>query len=242
LAGQAGFRLILLSIAVILSGDCDSSMAKGSRARAADEVATRAKAPAANDVVPLDQPNPFFIHWRILLAGGLIVLAGLVAYYNSFSGGFIFDDRLAITENSTIRQLGSALSPPFNSTAGGRPIFNLSLAVNHAFGGLAVEGYHKLNLTIHIIAALALFGIVRRTLLCLDLSRCGRGALTPRECEIPRCTRNDNLRGEGTPPTTSPILPIPSSLFYASRAAVCAGSRNDKTSVTIYNPWFLCCR
>ena len=47
----------------------------------------------------------------------------------------------------------------------GRPVPNLSLAVNYAIGGLNVEGYHVVNLAIHILAALALFGLVRRTLL-----------------------------------------------------------------------------
>ena len=51
------------------------------------------------------------------------------------------------------------------STAVGRPVLNLSLAINYALGGLNVEGYHVVNLAIHILAALALFGLVRRTLL-----------------------------------------------------------------------------
>jgi tetratricopeptide (TPR) repeat protein len=48
---------------------------------------------------------------------------------------------------------------------GGHPIVNFSLALNYALGGLAVWGYHALNLAIHILAALTLYGIVRRTLL-----------------------------------------------------------------------------
>ncbi|HXA79862.1 MAG TPA: tetratricopeptide repeat protein [Opitutaceae bacterium] len=47
----------------------------------------------------------------------------------------------------------------------GRPIVNLSLAVNYAFGGLDPWGYHALNLAIHMLAGLVLFGVVRRTLL-----------------------------------------------------------------------------
>jgi protein O-mannosyl-transferase len=49
---------------------------------------------------------------------------------------------------------------------GGRPVVNLSLALNYALGGSNVWGYHALNLAIHIIlAGLTLFGVVRRTLL-----------------------------------------------------------------------------
>jgi len=48
---------------------------------------------------------------------------------------------------------------------GGRPILSLSFALNYAFGKYNVWGYHLVNLAIHILAALALYGIVRRTLL-----------------------------------------------------------------------------
>jgi protein O-mannosyl-transferase len=47
----------------------------------------------------------------------------------------------------------------------GRPLINLSLAINYALGGYDVWGYHALNLTVHILAGLTLLGIERRTLL-----------------------------------------------------------------------------
>ena len=46
----------------------------------------------------------------------------------------------------------------------GRPLVNLSLALNYRAGGLSVTGYHVVNLVIHLLAALLLFGLVRRTL------------------------------------------------------------------------------
>ena len=98
----------------------------------------------------------------------LIVAAGLAAYHNSFQGPFILDDVPSIVENPQIRHLWpiwDALSPSARSLVGGRPIVNFSLAVNYALGGLAPRGYHALNLTVHILAALTLFGFVRRTLL-----------------------------------------------------------------------------
>jgi tetratricopeptide (TPR) repeat protein len=100
------------------------------------------------------------------LAGVGIVLAALAVYSNSFSGPFIFDDWPAITQNLTIRHFWSALSPPsYGGGVIGRPLVNLSLALNYAVGGLQVWGYHAVNLAIHILAGLTLFGIVRRTLL-----------------------------------------------------------------------------
>jgi tetratricopeptide (TPR) repeat protein len=106
----------------------------------------------------------------IFAAGVLIVLVALAAYFNTFSVPFLNDDEGSITENATIRHLwpiGDALSPPHADgvTVGGRPMLNLSLAVNYAISGPAVWSYHALNLIIHIFAGLVLFGIVRRTLL-----------------------------------------------------------------------------
>ena len=104
-----------------------------------------------------------------LLAGGLIVLAVLAAYASSFSSAFVSDDLDAIVDNPTIRELwpiGPVLAPPHDAgqTVGGRPLVNLSLALNYAVGGLDPWGYHAVNLAIHALAALVLFGCVRRTL------------------------------------------------------------------------------
>jgi tetratricopeptide (TPR) repeat protein len=99
----------------------------------------------------------------------LIVAATLTAYWSSFEGAMVLDDDSAIVNNPTIRHLwppGSVLSPPLNgSPVQGRPVINLSLAVNYALGRTNVWGYHAVNLAVHILAALTLFGIVRRTLL-----------------------------------------------------------------------------
>jgi tetratricopeptide (TPR) repeat protein len=97
----------------------------------------------------------------------LIIAAAIWAYHNSFQAPFIFDDVLAITRDPRIRHLWpiwDVLSTPTRAFVGGRPIVSFSLALNYALGGFAVQGYHTFNLAIHILAALTLYGIVRRTL------------------------------------------------------------------------------
>jgi len=92
------------------------------------------------------------------------VLAAVVgvAYHNGLSGPLIFDDRVHIAENPHIRTLW----PPAATLAGSdRPLITLSLALNYAAGGLEVAGYHAVNVAIHLLAALTLFAILRRTLL-----------------------------------------------------------------------------
>ena len=103
------------------------------------------------------------------------------AYWNSLSVPFAFDDKAAIIENPTIRHLWPMtvpLSAPVSSGgAMGRPLVNLSLAVNYALGGLSVTGYHVANLAIHALATLALFGLMRRTFESAPLrDRFGRDA------------------------------------------------------------------
>ena len=110
--------------------------------------------------------------WRILLAVGIIVVAGLLAYHNSFGGPFIFDGETAIAQNPQIRQLWpiwEVFQAQPGATVAGRPVLSLSLALNYQVSGLEVWSYHAVNLAIHILAALTLFGIIRRTLLCEKL-------------------------------------------------------------------------
>ena len=99
----------------------------------------------------------------------LIVVVIAAAYCNSFHGPFIFDDIGCIIENPSIRHLwppGPVLSPSSEGgrTVAGRPIVNLSLAINYAISGLDVWSYHVLNLLIHLGAALVLWGVLRRTI------------------------------------------------------------------------------
>jgi Tfp pilus assembly protein PilF len=97
----------------------------------------------------------------------IVVVVGLAAYAGSLHGPFVFDDNAAIRNNTTIRQLwppGEALSPPPRCAITGRPVVNFTLAVNYALHGLDVEGYHVFNIAVHLLVALALYGVVRRTL------------------------------------------------------------------------------
>jgi tetratricopeptide (TPR) repeat protein len=98
----------------------------------------------------------------------LITLAACAAYHNSFSGPFVFDDIPAILDNPSIRHLWPItrvmVAPLSSAGANGRPMVNLSLAVNYALGGTNVGGYHVVNLLLHVAVALVLFTLVLRTL------------------------------------------------------------------------------
>ena len=119
-------------------------------------------APAARipNTQRIQDPAP---RWKILAAAAIIATAALAAYANSFPGPFVFDDVSGIAENATIRTLSRSFVPPLDATSSGRPFLNFTLALNFAAGGLDVRGYHAVNLLIHILAGLTLFGILRRT-------------------------------------------------------------------------------
>lgn len=95
----------------------------------------------------------------------MLLLAGFAVYANSLSGPFVFDDVFSIPKNPSIRHFATAFFPPDGGqTVTGRPVLNLSFALNYAISGTYVWSYHLLNLVIHLAAGLTLFGIVRRTL------------------------------------------------------------------------------
>jgi tetratricopeptide (TPR) repeat protein len=95
----------------------------------------------------------------------LILILGFAAYSNSFTGPFIFDDAGSIANNRTLQSFTTALSPPKGAyTVSGRPILNLSFAINYSVHGTSIAGYHIVNLLIHLAAGFTLFALLRRTL------------------------------------------------------------------------------
>jgi tetratricopeptide (TPR) repeat protein len=114
----------------------------------------------------------------VWLVAGALALAGIAAYWNSFAAPFVFDDSGVIAENPSIRSFATALTPPPGSSVTGRPLVNLTFALNYAISGEKVWSYHALNLLVHLLAACTLFGLVRRTLELPSLrARCGDAAL-----------------------------------------------------------------
>ncbi|HEX2853856.1 MAG TPA: tetratricopeptide repeat protein [Opitutaceae bacterium] len=110
---------------------------------------------------------------------GLIIAVGIV-YANTLRTPFLFDDADAILNNPTIQRLASwdVLKPPSDGSATtGRPLVNLSFAINYSLSGENVWSYHAFNGVIHAFAGLALMALIRRTLLTEVLrERFGRNA------------------------------------------------------------------
>ncbi len=102
--------------------------------------------------------------WGGYAAGVILAVAGIAAYHGTLGVPFLLDDDGAILENPALdlSHPWEVLFPPVAATTAGRPLLNLSFAVQHALHGDAVWGYHLVNLAIHIVAGLALLGVLRR--------------------------------------------------------------------------------
>jgi tetratricopeptide (TPR) repeat protein len=96
-----------------------------------------------------------------------------VVYGRALEAPFVFDDSVSVVTNPSITRLWplvgdaqhpSPLNPPSYSATAGRPVVNLTFALDYYFHGLDPAGYRFFNLTLHLMSAMLLWAIVRRTL------------------------------------------------------------------------------
>ncbi|MBA4015789.1 MAG: hypothetical protein C0483_01235 [Pirellula sp.] len=98
-------------------------------------------------------------------AVGLVLLV-LSAFANSFYGVPVWDDIEEITRNEHLHEWW----PPWQAMTGGkilppRPLPYWTFAVDYNLWGPSGPGWHLMNVGVHLLSALFLFGIVRRALL-----------------------------------------------------------------------------
>lgn len=93
-----------------------------------------------------------------LIASVLIALLGIVWYANTTQFPFYFDDDTSIVSNEAIK--GNAVVSAIWESDPRRIIPYLTFAANYAAHGLDVEGYHMVNIAIHIATGCAVFWFV----------------------------------------------------------------------------------
>jgi len=100
------------------------------------------------------------------------LVATVLVYLPAIDGGFYFDDVNNFVDPPSFHWTEMSWSGVRDvitmTTHPGRPLPNLSLAANHAFGGLAPKGYHVVNVIIHLLVGLALYWV------CLEYDRSSR--------------------------------------------------------------------
>lgn len=104
----------------------------------------------------------------------LIVLAAFAVYANTFAVPFAFDDDMYILENPAVKEFRYFFDPEFSESAISqgwltqnfrtRKVVVFSFALNHWLHALWLPGYHLVNLLVHLLNGLLVYGLVRATL------------------------------------------------------------------------------
>ncbi len=123
---------------------------------------------------PVNEPQPIAADslrpWVVAIILGVAIAA---VYCQALNAPFLFDDQISITENPSIQSLWppigtedqpGPLNPPLDLPTSGRPLVNLTFAINYLIGGFNPLGYHVVNVAIHFLSACLLYEVVRRTL------------------------------------------------------------------------------
>jgi len=104
---------------------------------------------------------------QVLVCLFLGVLVSLI-YSNTLETPLVFDDVANIQNNTHIRltrlTLGGITEAGFESGGKNRPVPYISFALNYYFEQNNVEGYHAVNILIHIITGILLYFLVKATL------------------------------------------------------------------------------
>src|SRR6056297_1328642 len=100
----------------------------------------------------------------------LIVMAvfTVIVYANTFHADFIFDSICYIVEDPDIRIVELTPEEILNAGINGKPrnrlLPNISFGLNYFFDTYHVEGYHLVNMIIHILTGAFIFLFFRKTL------------------------------------------------------------------------------
>lgn len=95
----------------------------------------------------------------------LIALVGFIVYSNTFHSAFLMDEKFFIIENPFVKDINTTAETLLENfdwykNVVGRYISFLTFALNYRFHGERVEGYHVVNLTIHILNSMLVYMLV----------------------------------------------------------------------------------
>jgi len=163
-----------------------------------------------------------------------IILLSILIYANTLHSPFAFDDEENILENPAIRisdlSFQSLYEAGFNSLLPRRVVPYISFALNYYFGQYHVEGYHIVNIGIHIINGILVYllaFLVFRHLVSLSIIRISR----------------EPDRGDS--PFAAYILPLLSSLIFIAhpiqtQSVTYIVQRMTSMTVMFYLAAFIC--
>lgn len=107
----------------------------------------------------------------------VLAAAVLAVHRDALEADFVYDDLVHVVERE--RDIASPEASAAWLLGTQRPVVRLTLAANHAWGGIDPAGYHAFNLAVHACAAVALLFLVRGA----GRALAARGAIAP---DLPR--------------------------------------------------------
>jgi hypothetical protein len=125
---------------------------------------------------PTPEPRPFRLEdWRHLLAAAALALLTFLAFANSFSAGFVLDNKGLLLQDPRLRELTvenirlifqHTYWWPTGEAGLYRPFTTLSFLFNYAVLGNAQEpaGYHWINFFLHLGNVFLVYALARRLL------------------------------------------------------------------------------
>jgi tetratricopeptide (TPR) repeat protein len=122
---------------------------------------SRKSVPARNPR-PADTPAWTPSHLFCLCALAVLTVA---TYANSLDGSFVFDDLQVVMQNSAlmnVRTFGDVVSLAMRE--GSRKLLFFTYGLNYYLSGLQTFGYHLVNVILHVVNVLLVYGIILEVL------------------------------------------------------------------------------
>lgn len=103
---------------------------------------------------------------RQALALAAVLALGAACYARVLHGEFVFDDERAVAGNAAIKGLGRLWAAGWLESWRrlGRPVVDLTLALDYQVAGLDPFAFHLHNLVVHLVAVVAVWALARAVL------------------------------------------------------------------------------
>src|SRR5215467_11152476 len=98
-----------------------------------------------------------FDNWLIHVV--VLVIVTVVVYANSLHGKFVFDDQQIVLQNPRLMNIHN-LNDAVAIGAGWRQLLFLTYGLNYYWSGLDTFSYHVINVVLHTINVLLVYGII----------------------------------------------------------------------------------
>jgi hypothetical protein len=157
-----------------------------------------------------------------------LVLA-VAAYARALGGEFQLDDFGSIVESPAVKDLGRALRGFWPALArGGRPLTDLTFALNYAVGGLDPWGFHATNLAFHLAVVGLVFLFTRA-----GLRLAGSGAATGLAVAVAGLFALHPIQTQAVSYVVQRAEVLASGLYLAALLLLLAAERRGRTAAGV---------